>query len=62
MKKTKKLNLSRETLRSLESLSLGVVGAANTQKCPSEQICTGNTCDCTYGCATVVCPVSNPCV
>lgn len=62
MKKTKKLNLSRETLRSLESPSLGVVGAADTQKCQSVRICTGNTCDCTYGCATVVCPVSELCV
>jgi len=50
-----KLNLSRETLRALESPVLGVVGAGNTRQCQSVQICTGNTCDCTLGCTQAVC-------
>lgn len=55
-KNPRKLTLSRETLRSLESSNLAVAGAAETRKCPSQGgICTGNTCDCTLGCTQAVC-------
>jgi hypothetical protein len=57
-KNLRKLTLSRETLRSLESSALGVVGAAatNNPRCFSQDgQCTGNTCDCTLGCTQAVC-------
>ncbi|HSK80581.1 MAG TPA: hypothetical protein VLQ45_29270 [Thermoanaerobaculia bacterium] len=55
-KNLRKLTLSRETLRDLESSALGVAGAGNTRQCPSQGgICTGNTCDCTLGCTQAVC-------
>jgi len=59
MKKSpRKLTLSRETLRDLESSALGVVGAAATNKptCFSQTgPCTDTSCDETLGCTQAVC-------
>lgn len=58
MKKSpRKLTLSRETLRSLESSLLGVVGAAATNKpgCASRIPCTDTSCDETLGCTQEIC-------
>lgn len=60
MKKSlRKLTLSRETLRTLESSALGVVGAAATNKpgCVSGRPgqCTDTSCDETLGCTQEIC-------
>jgi hypothetical protein len=62
MKKVKKLSLSRETLRVLESPSLAVAGAAKTQACVTSPACTGDTCDCTFGCTMFNCPPTFRCI
>lgn len=50
-KSLRKLSLSRETLRTLDNAGLAqAAGAAKTDKCPTGQTCTGNTCDCTLSC------------
>ena len=56
-KNLRKLTLSRETLRTLESSALGVVGAAATNKpgCVSRIPCTDTSCDETLGCTQAVC-------
>jgi hypothetical protein len=57
-KNLRKLTLSRETLRTLESSALGVVGAAATNKpgCYSgTNPCTDTSCDETLGCTQEIC-------
>ena len=59
MKKTlRKLTLSRETLRALNDAGLTQAGAGPGQVVPfTYNQCTGDTCECTWGCTRELCSV-----